>query len=102
MLSMAIGVLAFGADALAVFAEIIPTKNMSDTNDVQHTVREIKSCAAWSWYTWGAASLVLLSMSSPITASWGATDWIPGGTTMAQVNLCDYSVWETVERERDV
>lgn len=60
--------------------------------DANHVANEIRSGATWCWYAWGAGALVLVSMSPPITASWGAVDWIPGGTTMPQVALVAYAV----------
>jgi hypothetical protein len=82
-LSVAIGFLAFGTDALFTCVERM---------DANHVANEIRSCATWCWYAWGAGALVLVSMSPPITASWGAVDWIPGGTTMPQVALVAYAV----------
>lgn len=82
-LSVAIGFLAFGTDALFTCVERM---------DANHVANEIRSCATWCWYAWGVGALVLVSMSPPITASWGAVDWIPGGTTMPQVALVAYAV----------
>lgn len=82
-LSVAIGFLAFGTDALFTCAERM---------GAGHMAKEIRSCATWCWYAWGVGALVLVSMSPPITASWGAVDWIPGGTTMPQTALVAYAV----------